>query len=301
MQVAIPHSITYDFDASASVSEVTRALVAQEKLLRESLVVLTEMFPNLDIESVRVSVRNVSQESPLHQTLQAIIVGAYSPEIAEEMPDIINALTGYDVPDSFDGLISVLVLLLALYGVEWLFKRMRKAISPVLSRQRKRLTEQAAYRAGVTEASIERAVERALSKRERATSSAAIDLLRPGQRHGARSISSGDYAKLEREVLDEVPTEAEMAAIEPETKSADIDNIDVEFRRHDLDKPTGWAAVIDIVSKDRVALHLAPHINPASIFDQKSVKADVTVTYVSNITGEYKPSLYYIRQIREPF
>ena len=74
MELSIPHRVVYDFDGQASVAEVAKSIIAQDRLVRESLAVLEQVFPDLAFEKPTVSVREVSQASPLRTVLLTTVV-----------------------------------------------------------------------------------------------------------------------------------------------------------------------------------------------------------------------------------
>ncbi len=102
MQGQVRHSTVYDFDGEATVGEVAASLIGQEKLMRDAIQVLEACFSGLTVQELRVAVRTVTQASPLESDLRAFVVGVYAAELGEEMPDVLQALFGIDVPDSYD-------------------------------------------------------------------------------------------------------------------------------------------------------------------------------------------------------
>lgn len=299
MELTIPHSVVYDFDGRATVQEVAKSIVAQDRLVREALAVLEELFPNLIFERPTVSVRAVTQESPLTTNLELLVIAAYGPELGKDVPDILNSLFGINVPDKYDSIVSVLVLLIAIWGVEWLWKKLfpgKKANE--LDRERARLLEDAADRAAVAQDHLEEAVEKVLEKHKRTVMKASADFLEPAKRHKASAVISGSTA-ISKNAIDAMPSDVDMAQYEPATEVQELQNVVVQFRAHDLDKNKAWAATIEDVSPLRRPLHLAPDVRAEQLFDKKQIRADVLVTYVLDPEGEYVPSLYYLQKVHE--
>lgn len=297
MEITIPHRTLYDFEGRASVAEVAKSLLAQDKLIGEAMAVLEACFPHLTLEGLRVEVREVTQASPFRTYVDAIILAAYAPDLGHDVPDVLNTLFGINIPDSYDSIVSVLVLLIAVWGVD----RVRAKLAPgkkepALTAERERLLTVAADRAAVTRDQMEEAVESVLEKHKRSIMRASLDFISPAKRHKADSISvTGE--KISKAAIEATPSDVDLAQYEPPTETVPHDGVLVQFRAHDLDRNKHWAATITDVSPDRKPMHLAPDIRPERLFERKSVKADVLVTSVRDQDGEYIPSLYYLEKV----
>lgn len=300
MEIVIPHRVVYDFDGQASVAEVAKSIIAQDKLVRDALAVLEAVFPNLSFEKPEVSVREISQASPLKTTLIATAMAVYAPALGEDVPDILNTLFGVDVPDGYDSIVSVLVLLIAIYGVDWLWKKISTEIKErkELRAERDRLLKQAADQAAVTQDHLEEAIERVLEKRKRSVMKAGADFFEPAKRHKARSVTASG-AQVGQAALSEMPSDVDLAQYEPPTEVREIERARVRFRAHDLDRNKAWAATIEEVSPNRRPLHLAPDVRPEQLFERSEVIADVLVTSELDAEGEYAPSFYYLQRVHD--
>src|SRR5665213_3150897 len=115
-ELIIPHSVTYQFDGRASVQDVALSLIAQEKLMRDAISVLEGCVDGLSIESVRISVRTVAQESPLKEILAAALVITFQDDLEKGVNALAVALTGQSIPPHYQGLVTVLVMIVAVYG-----------------------------------------------------------------------------------------------------------------------------------------------------------------------------------------
>ncbi len=297
MDVTIPHSVSYDFDGRASVAEVARVLLAQDRLVREALLVLEELFPNLTLEGASVAVRSVTQDSPLRTNMEALVVAAYATELGQDVPDILNTLFGVNVADSYDSIVSVLVLLIAIWGIDWVrLKLFPGKKEPALLTERERLLVAAASRAAVSRDHMEEAIENTLGKHKRSIMKASAEFLAPAKRHKARAVNSGTTS-ISEQAIAAIPSDVELAQYEPPTITEEVEGVIVRFRAHDLDKNKAWAATIEAIAPERKPLHLAPDIRPEPLFSRTQVKADVLVTSIRDAEGEYVPSLYYLQRV----
>lgn len=309
MDFRVPNEVTYDFEGRATVGEVAKALVAQEKLFREALLVIEECFAEIEIEHVSVFVRAVEQNSPLRHRIEGFIVAALSPGLTEDMPaDILQTLFGYDVPDSYDGFVSLLILVVGLWGAEKVIQRLKRAKEEyekgalekrekALAEERRRLTEEAAHRASITEDQLIEALTKVLSKRPVSVGNQAMDFLSPARRHNASAIRTPGGGEIGREALAALPSDLEMASHKPPTETDQYEGVIVKFFAHDRENPKRWAASIAEVAEGRKALHLAPDIDAEELFTRDKVKADVLVTSVLDNEGDYQPSVYYLARV----
>jgi len=297
MQITIPHSVQYQFEKEATVGEVAKSLLAQEKLVKEALAVLDELFPNLTLEKPIISVREVTQNSPLRTNLNALVVAAYATELGEDLPDILNTLFGVNVPDQYDSVVSVLVLLISIYGIGWVWSKLFPGKKQKeLEEERERLLTEASKRAAVTEDHLEEAVERVLRKHRRSVMKASSDFLEPAKRHKATAVCV-DGTQITQEAIEAMPSDTDLEQYEPPTEVEELERVLVQFRAHDLDRNKAWAATVEDVSSKRRPLHLAPDVNPELLFERTEIYADVLVTSNLDSEGEYVPSFYYLQKV----
>jgi len=309
MDFRIPNEFTYQFEGRATVGEVSKALNAQEKLFREAILVIEECFPDIDVEHVSVFVREVSQNSPLRHRLEGLLIAAASPGLTEDMPaDLLQTLFGYDVPDSYDSFVSVLILIVGLWGAERVIQRLKRAKEDfekaqlekrerALAEERRKLTEKAAQTLSIPDDQLVEAITAVLSKRPVSVGNQAMDFMSPARRHNATAITTPGGSEVGQEALDALPSDVEMAAHKPPTQTEPYEGVTVKFFAHDLTNPKRWAASIGEVAEGRQALHLAPDIDAETLFTRDKVKADVLVTFVLDNEGDYQPSVYYLARV----
>lgn len=297
--IVVTHGVTYDFDGRATVAEVAKSLVAQEKLVREAFAVLEEVFEHLAFETPRVELREAIQNSPLRTTMTALVVAAYATPLGEDVPDILNTLFGVNVPDTYDSIVSVLVLLIALWGIDKVRAKLFPGKKePDLAAERERLLIDASNRASVTHDQMEEAIEKALKKHKRSVMKASADFLEPAKKHKARSIKVAG-AEIGQKAIEAMPSDIDLAQYEPPAEFEVFENVVVKFRAHDLDRNKAWAATVEDASPNRRPLHLAPDVRPEQLFEKKEVRGDVLVTSHLDANGDYVPSLYYLQKVHD--
>jgi|LakMenEpi03Aug12_release.lakeMendotaPanAssembly.Ray.scaffolds.fasta_scaffold219596_2 hypothetical protein len=309
MDFSVPNQIIYDFEGRATVSEVAKALVAQEKLFREAILVMEACFPSIEIEHVSVTVREVVQSSPLRHRIEGFIVAALSPGLTEDMPaDILETLFGLNVPDSYDGFVTLVVLLISLWGAEKVIQRLKRAKDDhdkgamerreeEIAAERRRLSQEAARVASISEDQLLEAITKVLSKHPVSIGNTSMDFLKPARRHNAVAVRTEGGNEIRQAALEALPSDVEMAAHRPSTETEPYEAVTVKFFAHDRENPKRWAASIAEVGEGRKALHLAPEIDAEQLFTRDKVMADVLVTSVLDNDGEYQPSIYYLARV----
>lgn len=300
MELVIPHNASYDFDGRATVEEVSKSLIAQEKLVREAFAVIQELFPKLTLGAPKIEFREASQNSPFKTALYAVVAATYAPDLGDDVPDLLNTLFGVDIPDSYDSIVSVLVLVIAIWGLD----KVREKLFPgkketELEAEKQRLLTQAANKAYVTEDHLQEVLDKTLKRHKRSVMKAAANFLESAKRHKARSLSVTGGESIQKKAIDAMPSDIDLAQYEPPTEFTEFQSVTVKFRAHDLDKNKAWAATIEEVSPNRRPLHLAPDVRPEQLFDKKEIKADVLVTSVLDAEGEYVPNLYYLQKVHD--
>ena len=299
MDFVVPNEVVYDFDGRASVSEVAKSLLAQDRLLREALLVVERLYPDLDLAKIDVAVRHVTHESPFRSTLFAYVFGLYSQALGEDMPDVLETLTGgaINVSDGADSFVNIIVLFIAVYFAD----KIRAKLFPsedeqVIAAEKRRLLAASASAAGVSENAMQRAVDHVANKRPGILGKAVTDFLAPAKRHHARALRSGNE-EIGEDAIKAFPSDADMAAFEPPSQIDELEKVVVKFQAHDLTRPKKWAAVVEEAADNRLPLHLAPHIAPEQLFEAKDVLADVVVTSNRNDEGDYIPAFYILTKV----
>lgn len=116
MDTLLPHQVRYDVDGHIPVAVVAESLIANGKLATEAAYLLEALIPGFVVERPEVSVRQVSHESPLREVFAVAIVAAFQNSLERDVPAIVTDLTGVVVPDHYHTLLTVIVMMIAVYG-----------------------------------------------------------------------------------------------------------------------------------------------------------------------------------------
>ncbi len=300
MEHVFKHEIVYNSEDEATVEEIAMSLVAHARFVRDAIAVIEACHPNLEISESKIRLASLSQESPLKELLTVALVLGFQQDLEEEVPDFVKAITGLDIPDQYDSMVTVFVMGVSLYAALKLVERFSKGNKATELDEAYRA---ATYVAGdliqVDSSKVAEEIEGKVGGgRIKSSARAARDFFKIAKRHKAKSISSSSPITIDKKALDEIPSDLDEAQLEENRDEYDLEKVVVKLRAHDLDRDkSGWASVVESVSPDRVKTHRDPSIPAASIFTKPSVVADVRVHLIENEDGEMKPDLYILLRI----
>lgn len=218
------------------------------------------------------------------------------------MPEFIEALTGIDIPDRYDTMITVVVTAVCLWGILSLIERVNKKKSSVATEKAyTQVTNVAGDLIQIDGEQVRAAVQERLSgKRRKGTIKSARDFVFPAKKHKARAIRTGTDVEIGQDIIEEFPSELDEQLFEPNREEYDLDSVSVSLRAHDLDRAkAGWAGVVADVSENRVKIQIDPSISSKKLFTKSEVKADIRGYTSENADGDMHPYLYVIQKIHE--
>lgn len=262
---------------------------------------MEDVVEGLKISNVSVSVQELSNGSPLKEIFAIAVFLAYQEDLEEEVPELVNKLTGINVPDSADTLVTVLVLIAAIYLIDKAIRRLFPGKET--EELKKEYREKVADLAKMTN-TREDEIEEALDKRykERTTKSLmknVHDFFSPSQIEGGVGIDlpSGEKG-ISQEAIKEIPDELDYEQLETRNVYTLPDAV-LEIHRSDIDyNQYGWVAVIPDVSDKRVKMELAPEIKPSEVYGRKSLRGEVDVVEELSEGGEYEIKYYHVRSVQ---
>lgn len=245
------------------------------------------------------------QESPLQQTFVVALVAAYQRQLERDVPKIITDLTGIEVPDQYHTLLTVLVMMVAVYGIS-------KAIELLFPSRGKDELEKN-YRSLVVVAGdliqtppneIETAVRSRYSgKKLSQITSLVRGFFAPTAGREHAKIMGPAGVEIGAPALSQIP----QLAI-PETVE-DTEKTDTQFEYskriviHAMDRDRGklgWAAHIPSLFDDRVPMKLEKGIDPLSLFGKKQIIGDVLIVYRVDEADNRVPSEVHLLRISPP-
>lgn len=305
MEIEFPHSVEYDMDGRASVGAVAQSLIAHERLAKEAVLLLEAYFPGLTVEAATVSVRHVQQHSPLKAAFAVAVVAAFQPKLEKDIPAIIKDISGIAVPEHYNSLVTVLVMMIAIYGIskaiEILFPDRKKTN---LDEDYKSLTIIAGDIINTSPETIDAAVRGRFSgKKPSQLASFVKGFFAPAEGHPeAKIVGANGTAQINSKALQEIPLLAIPDAPEPQetTDNAFENDRRIVIHAMDMDRSkSGWAGHIPDLFEDRVPMKLDKTIDPQSLFAKRQIIGDVLIGYDVNDAGERTPREIHLLRIKD--
>jgi hypothetical protein len=297
MEIALNHSLTYMTKGDVPVDIVARSLLANERLVQESIRILARLAgKDVHVRKVRVRVDYVSNSSPLRQALIATLVLTYQEDLTREVPRLVEMLTGRDVPNNFDTLITVLVMIVAITVIDTAVERLMpgKSLKKLQAELEKKMA-QVANLADLDVAEIRRAVGDKLSEGKRKSLfRRAYDFFVPAKLEPDTEIRLDDIYEIPADAIAEIPSELQLDQSD-KRNVYDLNGVLVEIHRADVDyQKQGWQAIVDEVSNRRRRLILSPDISPGELYGATTIRGDVMVVEERQIDGEYAVQEYHL-------
>ncbi len=287
------------------VTALAQSLISNEKLAKEAVLLLEAYIPGLVIEATAVSVRRVSQDSPLKQAFVVAIVAAFQPKLERDVPAIITDLTGYQIPPHYNTLITVLVMMIAVYGIskviDLLFPGRKKG---ALDENYSALTVVAGDLIQVPASTIDAAVRARYSgKKPSQISSFVKGFFAPAAGQPGAKIVGGHGIEITPAAIAQIPQLALPEIVEEEEKTESQFENNQRIIVHAMDRDrgrSGWAGHIPALFEDRVPMKLDKSIEPETLFTKTEVTGDVLIVYKENDAGVRSPSEIHLLRIKHP-
>jgi hypothetical protein len=303
MDVVLRHAIEYEADEAVSVDDLVLSLEANARLLRRAGDFLSTVVPGVTIEHKKVSILHISQESPLKELFAYSIIFTYQDELEKEVPQLIEILTGRAVPDQYDTVVTVVVMLIAVYGISTAFSKLfPDRQKPALDEAKASLIERLAKMTGVAAQRIAVSVEVLFTGRSRRPMLAASqNVFAPTRGQRSATVRAGDGETLvSRDAVKEAQAAAGLPVEEEEetdlaTTSEYHHNVQVVLHAMDRDrKRFGWAGHVPSLFDDRIPMHLEKNLKPETIFGKNEIMGDILLTSEEDENGDMKPKEFLL-------
>jgi len=300
MYAGFAHGVEYDTKGTTPVSLIAKSLLANEALLREVGDLLEGCVPGLSVDKIEVTLRTVSQESPLRELFFVGLVVAFQKDLEEEVPALVEKFTGVHVPDQYDTVVTLLVMILLFYGADYAYRRVVVGAAPrKIKHMLDGLIADTSKVTGKPETEIRRVLETKYGQGKiRKLAESAVQFFSPAKREkGAGVIAKPVFVP--PDVVEEVPSLAEFdGAAEEVTK--EMPDVEIELHAQDMDRrKLGWAGVIREVSEDRLRMQLYPTIPPEKIYRKDRIRGDVIVVSKQQPDGSHKPYLFHLVRLTD--
>lgn len=301
METPFTYEAEYPTTGLVPIREIAASLVANEKILLETIPLIEGVAPGLVIDAINVRMRSVTQESPLKQILVVTILATFQKDLEAEIPPLVGRLLDTDV-HGYEASITVLAVIIAIYGIDFVMKRINAGVGkPKVQQMLDGLIDDAAQLTNKTPEEIRAILESKYSKNKlREIGRAAIKAITPSKREGGLPAKFNNIL-LPAEVVSEIPSNDDLDEVEPDETFEHRDDVEIELHAQDKDRnKSGWAGVLKGISEKRLKMQLYPEIKPEDIFNKDVIRGDVLLVLRVKEDGSYYPHSFHLKNLRDP-
>ncbi len=279
------HTIEYPDNHGITLSEIAATLLAQEKLIPIAVETLERIYPGLIVEQVKIKF-DYAQHGSLKENLFVAILVIYQKQLDQGVPDLIEHLTGVQVPEQYRSLVSVLTVIFLYFGAKAAYEKVlgkakdEKSSLPTISGDYNTYINIAARSLNVPPEQIERAVADTSEKRKGTIIRSAVDMFRPAKRGGAGRIMVPGLPEISREAVQEFPDGALAHDMADDIEFEPFASATLEIRAMDKDKSeTGWSGKLHSgpMSTKRMKLKIGPTVDRETLWKNATVKVEALV------------------------
>ena len=302
----VSHQVEYSFEGEATIAEVVASLQANEYFLLQAAKVLEICVPGLAVERAEVRIREVSHRSPLKELFALALLVTYQEELKKEVPPLVENFLGVEISDKYDTLVTVIVMLIAVYGISKIYDKIFPGVKPKnLSEDYARMINVAGNYINVTPTAVEHAIERTAGGKEAPRiESFSRRFFKPLLGKSGASVRSGSTELVSPGSIKEIPSEIQEVIAEPEMQTQSEMHRDVKIVLHATDKDkskSGWAGHISGVFKNRIPMILDKNISASELFGRKQASGNVLVVYDrASPDDEYTPREFVLLSLSVP-
>jgi hypothetical protein len=220
-------------------------------------------------------------------------------------PAIIKELSGYTVPEHYNSLITVLVMMIAIYGIskvlEILFPERKKT---ELDENYRSLTVIAGDIISASPETIDAAIRGRFSgKKPNQLASFVKGFFAPAEGHpDTKIVSTNGRAQISSKALQEIPLLSIPDVPETQETTDNVFENDKRIVIHAMDmdrSKSGWAGHMPDLFDDRVPMKLDKTIDPQSLFAKRQIRGDVLIGYDVDEAGKRTPREIHLLRIKD--
>lgn len=296
MEIKLYHSLEYTTKGVVPVHLVADSLLANERLIHESLRLLEGIDRNLHITGI-VSVENLSNASPLRELLAIAVFLEYQEDLEKQVSDVMQILTGHVGSNT---IVTVLVFLVAIYIIDAAIERfMPSKSSKAIKAEYEEKKLLVSRLLNISPEKLDEIVNKQFCEgKQKSLFGRVIRFFAPAKIEPNTKILSNNDIVISAEAIQEIPTNIDFSRVD-ENNSYDLDAAMIEIHRADRDENKhGWRAVIRAVSEKKVRMELDSRISPDALYGKKRLLGDVTVIEKLQDHGDYEVKVYYLREVR---
>lgn len=282
MRVDVPFEVHYLTPGTVPIEDVIDALLSAKLLIEEGGYNLSSLVPGLHIEQVSVTVRSITQESPLREMLFAAIYLTAQKDLEREVPAMIELLTGIQVSENFKTIVTLSVLIALFYGAAYVKDLVvHVTADSKIKKQLDAMIKDLSGRTGKTEDQIRKFLDERYKPKGKLKilGEAAFKFFKPSKSQSDSPIQVNDRA-ISHELVADVPQSYAYEQIMDEQSARPFPNIDLELHAQDKDRDaSGWAAVPRGITDKRLRMKLVDGVSPEQLWGRDQIHGDIIVKY----------------------
>lgn len=281
MELVLPHRVEYYVERPVPIQDVIGTLQAQQRIVSDLGHLLEGVVDGIRVDRIELRVRSI-EVSSLKEAFFVALLLTYQSDLQTEIPAVIERWTGLSIDERYDTLVTVGVIFLLFYGVDYAYRKFTDQLGS--ERIRKALddaTAELARMSGKSESEVRKILEKYLKKkgRTRELAKAAIKFFRPSRNQNNEPIAVGNK-RIESEIVREVPNQVDLSALDKEDTTMPLYGTRIEIRAKDHDHDgSGWGGIVEVISSERKPVRLYPNVSKDFLWERDTVWADIMVTY----------------------
>ncbi len=301
MEASLPHEIVYDTAGPVPVADIIESLRGALRLTEEIGPLLEGLIPGLQVQDLTITLREISQESPLREAFAFGLVGVYQESIGKDMPNIIHHLFGTHLPAQYDNIVSLLFIVLVFYAGQFIHNAAGKLVERrKLRREFNGLISAIAKMLNKSEDSVKRVIKDKFGgARIGPLVDCAARVLLPSKNQANAPLTINRHA-LSHELVAEFPSAAQRLEDAPEPITTPLEDVEITLHAQDRDySKRGWAVVVPALSSKRIPMYLYPPIKPKDIYTKAAIRGDLMVEHRQTEAGEREPIRVHLIRVRD--
>ncbi|MFP5518069.1 MAG: hypothetical protein ACLGJC_33940 [Alphaproteobacteria bacterium] len=301
MEIPFSHNITYKIEDRPDAEEIAISILANKYMLEEAAFLLESALEGVKIEAVKVTVKSISQNSPLHEAFLVALFLVFQKDLEKAVPKVVLDLTGMKIPEEYTTLLTVGSCLIAFYGADWAYKKLTSGQkSPKIEKMLDALIDDVASSSGIPPEKVKSALEKRYSKSGKIQLvKKALNWFRPAK-IGSGTMQVGDNVFIDHETIKEIPFSNMIDSDLPEDRSQPLEDVMVSIVAQDSRSgKRGWAARIDGINDKAIKMQLFPPITAEQLYLRSSVRCDGILVSKRQDDGTYKPTVFHMIRIHE--
>lgn len=304
MAVAVfAHDVSYPNNKGITLTEIAETLLAHERVVGLLPKILEASIEGLTIEKIVIRLDD-AREGSLFEKFVVEIYSNYQSDIQRHVIGAVTAMTGVMIPDQYQPLVTLLILLVIFYGANWVYRKVnpkKEASGTTINGNYNTILNVTAGHLNVTPEKLDEIVKDVTKgPMRKAVGKAAQRFFKPAQRNGTGIIEVPGYGTISREAVEEVPTEANVDPLDDKDMEPWTD-VTISLRALDLDRrESGWYGVMRVAGEEntRLPISLYPTINPEQLQGVTEFQADIFLESRRDESGDWKPRRIHVVNLK---